>query len=318
MLYSVSIKIPATDDVEALNILSKIAAHCQATVISDKLNVSLENANATMLGRAAFVTIDKNHTVIANDPKSQKIISDNIKQYQESVIVDYINFECGNYSGLYFSAGDIDYLAAKIYIKPFHGKKHIKVRSQIFLDGNAFSKVFENEFDIDSSTRWIKTDGWGNTNYNCYSNNTYKWVIEIDGKTTFSQEFYMYSGKLNKTGPKVNNVELFASKASGALEADRDDCKTTFDGNILEYVYFKFLINPPGQDMNVQVYIKVIYLEDNSVFTDKYFLHHLNNDTIACWDGIGFSKPGCWNKGLYQYSVHIGTGTKYEGTFTVY
>lgn len=317
-LYAVAIRIPATDDVEALNLLSKIAAHCQATVISEKLNVPLENANATMLGRAAFVTIDKNHTVIATDPKSQKTVSDNIKQYQESVIVDYINFECGNYSGLYFTAGDIDYLAAKIYIKPFHGNKHIKVRSQIFLDGNAFSKVFENEFDIDSNTRWIKTDGWGNTNYNCYSNNIYKWVVEIDGKTTSSQEFRMYSGKLSKGGPKINNVKLFASKASGALEKDRDNYKTTFDGNMLEYVYFKFLINPPGQDMNVQIYIKVIYLEDNSVFRDKYFLHHLNKDTIACWAGIGFSKPDSWKKGLYQYSVHIGTGTKYEGTFTVY
>ena len=239
-------------------------------------------------------------------------------QTDEDVAVDYITFECNGYNGLYFTAGDVDYLYAKVFIKPFHGKKRIRVRSQIFLDGDAFSKVFSNEYDIDSDTRWFKTQGWGNTNFNCYRNNIYQWVIEINGKTTFSQEFRMYNGKLNKSGPKVNDVKLFASKSSGALEADRDNYKTTFDGKTLEYIYFKFLMDPPGEDMNVQVYIKVTYLEDNSVFRDKYFLHHLNDNTIACWNGVGFSKVGNWGKGLYQYSVHIGTGKKYEGIFTVY
>ena len=239
-------------------------------------------------------------------------------QTDEDVAVDYITFECNGFNGLYFTAGDVDYLYAKVFIKPFHGKKRIRVRSQIFLDGDAFSKVFSNEYDIDSDTRWFKTQGWGNTNFNCYRNNIYKWIIEIDGKTTFSQEFRIYNGKLNKSGPKVNDVKLFASKSSGALEADRDNYKTTFDGKTLEYIYFKFLMDPPGEDMNVQVYIKVTYLEDNSVFRDKYFLHHLNDNTIACWNGVGFSKAGNWGKGLYQYSVHIGTGKKYEGIFTVY
>ena len=148
---------------------------------------------------------------------------------EEDVVVDYITFECNGYKGLYFTAGDVDYLKAKVFIKPFHGKKHIKVRSQIFLDNDTFSKIFSNEYDIDFNTRWFSTQGWGNTNYNCYSNNIYKWVIEIDGKNTFSQEFRMYNGKLNKNGPKVYDVKLFASKSSGALEADRDDYKITFD-----------------------------------------------------------------------------------------
>lgn len=236
----------------------------------------------------------------------------------EDVVVDYISFECNGYNGLYFTAGDIDYLSAKVYIKPFHNRKHIKVRSQIFLDGEPFSKVFDNEYDIDSNTRWFKTQGWGNTNYTCYRNNIYKWVIEIDGKTTFSQEFRMYNGKLNKTGPNVKDLKLFASKSSGALEKDRDNYKITFDGSTLENVYFKFLINTPGEYMNVQVFIKVTYLEDGSVFRDKYFLHQLENDTIAFWSGVGFSTPGKWRKGLYQYSVRVGNGSKHEGTFTVY
>ena len=128
----------------------------------------------------------------------------------------------------------------------------------------------------------------------------------------------MYNGKLNKSGPKVNDVKLFASKSSGALEADRDNYKTTFDGKTLEYIYFKFLMDPPEEDMNVHIYIKVTYLEENSVFRDKYFLHQLTDNTIACWEGVGVSKAGKWKKGLYQYSVHISMGTEYEGTFTVY
>ena len=268
-------------------------------------------------------TKEKSHIEKATSPSEVSASQKNTTvkeptQTDEDVAVDYITFECNGFNGLYFTAGDVDYLYAKVFIKPFYGKKHIKVRSQIFLDGDAFSKVFSNEYDIDSDTRWFKTQGWGNTNFNCYRNNIYQWVIEIDGKTTFSQEFRMYNGKLNKSGPKVNDVKLFASKSSGALEADRDNYKTTFDGKTLEYIYFKFLMDPPGEDMNVQVNIKVTYLEDNSVFRDKYFLQQLNDNTIACWDGIGFSKAGKWKKGLYQYSVHIGTGTKYEGTFTVY
>lgn len=31
----------------------------------------------------------------------------------------------------------------------------------------------------------------------------------------------MYNGKMNKIGPKVNDMKLFASKSSGVLEKDR-------------------------------------------------------------------------------------------------
>ena len=63
--------------------------------------------------------------------------------------------------GIYFTADDIDYLNAKVYIKPFIGKKHIKVRSQIFLNNKSFSDPFYDEYDIDSNTRWIRTAGVG-------------------------------------------------------------------------------------------------------------------------------------------------------------
>lgn len=249
----------------------------------------------------------------------QKLISllRKIAANKDDVTVDYIIFECRDFNGLYFTAGDVDYLSAKVFIKPFCGKRHIKVRSQIYLGDEPFSKVFSNEYDITPETRWLRTTGWGNTNYTCYCNNTYRWVIEIDGKTTFSQNFRMYSGEMNKSGPRVNDIKLFASKASGALEKDRDSYKTIFDGNSLEYIYFKFLISEPGENMNVQAFIKITCLEDDSVFWDDYFIQPLDNNTIAFWKGIGYAKPGSWKKGLYHYSAYVGNKPKFEGTFTV-
>lgn len=285
---------------------------------------ALENLRRMVqAGYTNIFTKEKTHIEEANPPEPEtKIQPDSdptlAETADEDVVVDYITFECNDYSGIYFTAGDVDYLAAKIYIKPIHGKKHVKIRSQIFLDEDAFSKVFSDEYDISPKTRWVKTQGWGNKNYTCYRDNIYTWVIEIDGKTTFSQKFRMYGGRLNQIGPHIKDVRLFASKASGALEADRELYKTAFDGNTLEYIYFKFIMDPPGEDMNVQIFLKVTYLEDNSVFRDKYFLQQLDEDTNACWWGIGFSKAGKWKKGLYQYSARIGAKTTFEGTFTIY
>lgn len=290
-----------SNDTEALENLRKMVnAGYTNKFTKERSNIEKETATSEVSTEQKDTTIEK--TV----------------QTDEKVVVDYMTFECGDYSGLYFAAGDVDYLYARVFIKPFHDKKHIKVCSQIFLNGKAFSKVFSDEYDIDSDTRWFKTNGWGNANFNCYRDNLYKWVIEIDGKTAFSQEFRMYDGRVNKNGPKVNDVRLFASKSSGALEADYNNYKTTFNGETLDYIYFKFFIDPPGEDMNVQMYTKIIYLENNSIVRDEYCLHQLNDDTCACWYGIGFTKAGSWEKGLYQYSAHIGTGTKFEGTFTVY
>lgn len=121
-------------------------------------------------------------------------------------------------------------------------------------------------------------------------------------------------------------MKLFVSKAEGALERDRNNYKVSFDSKTLEYIYFKLFIDEPGDDVKVQIFIKVTCLENNSVFCNKYFLHPLDSNTISCWEGVGYTKPGMWSKGLYQYSVRmgsgtnvrIGSGTTQEGTFTVY
>lgn len=234
------------------------------------------------------------------------------------VIYKSMDFESNGFWGLYFTNRDVDYLNAKVYIEPIKRPCHIKVRSQIYRGDYTFSKVFNNEYDLKPGDTWFKTQGWGNTNFNGYSADLYKWIIEIDGTQTYSQEFRIYNGKVDKTGPVVKNVKLFASKASGAQKADQENWKTNFEGRTLEHVYFEAFIDEPGVDMYIQFFIKVVYMEDNSVLYNDYFLHQLNSDTIACWNSIGYSAPGNWKKGLYKYTVRLGNSRTYEGNFTVY
>lgn len=237
---------------------------------------------------------------------------------KERVQVDYISFECKEYNGWVFTSADVDYINAKVFIKPIKGKKHIKVSSQLFLNGEPFSRVFYNEYDIDSSTRWFKTQGWGNKNCNCYGENQYKWVVDIDGETTSSREFTVYSGKLDKAGPVLKDVKLFSAKRAGITEADKNNPSTVFEQSTLEDIYFRFFIVEPGKKMIVQPFVKVIYLEDNSVFKNKYFIRKLDSNTYAFAHGIGYPKPGQWKKGLYKYTAYIGKSDVFEGTFTVY
>lgn len=236
----------------------------------------------------------------------------------ERITIKSMEFRSNGFSGLYFTNKDVDYLSAKVYIEPVKKPCHIVVRSQIYEGEYTFSKVFKNEYDLTPGVTWFETQGWGNKNFNGYYEDLYKWIIEINGTQTYSQEFRIYNGKVNRTGPVVNNVKLFASKASGAEKADREIYKTNFEGRTLEHIYFKAFIDEPGVNMYVQFFVKVIYMEDNSVLYNDYFLHQLDSNTIACWDSIGYSSPGKWKKGLYKYTVRLGNSRTFEGTFTVY
>lgn len=236
----------------------------------------------------------------------------------EKVIFKNMIFEGCGYSGYRFTSGDIDYLNAKVFIEPIKKACTLSVRSQIYDGNEPFSKVFSNEYQLKPRDTWFQTTGWGNKNFYAYENKTYQWRVEFDGKDVYRQDFYFYNGKIKKAGVPVKDVKLFASKASGALEADRDKYSMAFERESLEYVYFKLFIEEPGQETVVQIFLKVTCLEDDSVFYDKYILQHLEANTYACWKGIGFNQKGKWKAGLYKYSLHVGTGSIYEGTFTVY
>ena len=139
----------------------------------------------------------------------------------------------------------------------------------------SFLKVFSNEYTLKPGDTSFTTQGWGNRNFNCYGNRVYRWIVEFNEneKDIYSQEFRFYSGEIKKAGVPVKDIRLFASKASGALEVDRDKYSMSFDRDSLEYVYFKLFIEEPGQDTMVQIFLKVVCLEDDSIFSVKNLLN---------------------------------------------
>lgn len=103
-------------------------------------------------------------------------------------------FEGRGYSGLHFTAGDIDYLAARVYFEPLNTTRKLQVQSQIFDGEDTFSKVFKNEYPLSLGATNFKTTGWGNNKFNSYSDGIYKWEIELDEKNTAKiSEFMMES-----------------------------------------------------------------------------------------------------------------------------
>lgn len=253
------------------------------------------------------------------------------KEYKESptpvsnstVVDDKIHYKsmifegCG-YSGLYFTTGDIDYLNAKVFIEPMKTTRKVSIRSQIYDGDEPFSKVFSDEFTLKPGDTWFTTTGWGNKNFYGYNDGVYQWRVEIDGAEVYAQDFRFYAGKIDKQGLPIKDIKLFSSKATRALEADRDRYAISFDSSTLEYIYFKCFINEPGVNKVVQLWLKISCLEDGTVFCNKYILHKLDHNTYAFWNGVGFSTKGKWKKGLYKYTIRIGSGDSKEGTFTVY
>lgn len=259
--------------------------------------------------------------LIEKTPKEEKKPSTPV--VEETVVDDTIHYKsmsfegCG-YSGLYFTSGDIDYLNAKVFIEPMKATRKITVRSQIFEGDYAFSKVFSDEITLKPGDTWFTTTGWGNKNCNCYGNQVYQWRVEIDGAEVYCQDFRFYTGKIDKYGIRVKDIKLFASKASGALEKDWNNYSVTFDSNTLEYVYFKMLFNALGEVKNVQMFIKVENLENGSEFYNGYSLFHIESNWDNAWTGVGLKNGKKWDKGLYKYTLTIGSGNTFEGIFTVY
>ena len=77
------------------------------------------------------------------------------------------------------------------------------------------------------------------------------------------------------------------------------------------------MIIPPGEYRNVQTFLKIIRLEDQSVFYDGYSIIRVQDDWDQMWTGVGYGKAGQWKAGLYKYTASIGNGPIMEGVFTV-
>lgn len=239
-------------------------------------------------------------------------------QESEKIVIKRMIFEGCGYSGFYFTAGDIDYLNARVYVEPVKTNRHLTVRSQIFAGDEPFSDVFTDEYTLTPGTEWFRTTGWGNSDFYGYENRVYQWRIEMDGKEVYCQNFRFFGGKIDKHGIRLTELKLFTSNSSGPTESELSDFKTSFDGSNMEYLYFRLFFNRLEEDKSIQVFLKIKCLEDNSVSRDEYFILGLNAGYRSCWFGFDFSKEARSKKGLYQYWLGFEQGLKYEGTFTVY
>lgn len=280
------------------NLLEMVARGYSAAFLKDKSSVGIDEEDAESVDDEEY--------------------DDFLDEEDEDAPIEFKSmiFEGKGFSGTVFTTGDIDYLNAKIFIEPYKHEREIVVRSQIFRGDKAFSKVFSDTFSLKPGTTWLRTVGWGNTNFNCYSEGKYEWRIEVEDKV-YCQTFRFVRGPLQRSGVPVTSIKLFSSKASGALKEDQNRYSTTFSQNTLEYVYFKTFINEPGRYTTVQVFLKVTNIEKNKVVYDKNFFQELDPNTIAFWYGIGYTKAGSWDKGLYSFTLRIGNGIAHEGTFTV-
>ena len=94
------------------------------------------------------------------EPPKEKAKVNQSTNISEIIRYKRMSFESCGYSGLYFTAGDIDYLAARVYFEPLKTTRKIKVRSQIYDGDNAFSNVFSDEYTLKPGTSNFKTTGW--------------------------------------------------------------------------------------------------------------------------------------------------------------
>ena len=86
----------------------------------------------------------------------------------------------------------------------------------------------------------------------------------------------------------------------------------------MEYVYFKLLFNPLGQEKNIQVFIKIDNIEDGTEFYNGYSIFNIAPDWDSAWSGVGLQNNEKWKTGLYKYTLRIGSRSTYEGSFSVY
>lgn len=286
------------------------------------LNYEVENENEEEYNDDDY---EDEYDETENDDDTFIFVSDDYG-HDQILTIKSVDFLCGSSSGYYFTTKDINYLHARVHFDPIQKPCHIRVHSLIYDNYDLpFSNRFVDEIDLKPGDTWFTTNGWGSTTCDCYSEGIYKWVIVINEKQKgknkyqkYSQSFQMYYGMIDKTGPILNNVKLFSSKATGAQSADLEHYSNNFDSRTLEYVYFKMFIEPMGIDIYAKFILRIIYLEDNSVFYDNYSLMKIESYYTECWNGIGYGTPGYWKKGLYKYTVKISNSRSFEGTFTVY
>lgn len=259
------------------------------------------------------------------------------------------------FNGDEFVTGDISYLKALIYIEPLREPKHIHVQSQIFKEDKAFSKMFEDDISLQAGDNWLRTTGWGNKNFNGYPGGTYRWESVIDGKK-YSKEFVFRSGyrveqqtikevgiQTPKTKPDQTVIPSaglewmgFRITLKDALDmfwyhaGDLPDCPPDSAGSqrkeqwrnqvrkqlasVSIWATLQIIIR--SRDHDFELYNST-WLQELRFESDlSVFLGGDDNLFVFFTKKIGVG-DNTLPIGLYEYTIQLGTGKPYVGTFTV-
>ena len=229
------------------------------------------------------------------------------------------------YQGYEFTTHDTTYIHAVVYIKPLKKERKLNVHSSITYE-NYWSIVeefgaFDDEIVIKPGDTYFTPSGWGNkkgTSYECFSE--YTWTITYDEGKTYSKKFKIVGDHLEKQPAPVRNTALFASGYDNDRECI-DNFNSVFNVSTLEYVNFRVFVDfQNSEKRHYQVFRKLVYLEDNTVLQNDYYIHSFKSGDWSkgyFWFSYGYRQPGKWKKGLYLYSFHFKNGETYEMTFSV-
>lgn len=224
-------------------------------------------------------------------------------------------FECGEYSGTNFTAGDLTYLNAQVVVEPRKFERELTIESQIFFNDQAYSDIMVDTYTLYPETVQLKTTGWGNQNGNSYAAGTYLWQVKME-EMIYHQYFTIVAGALNHEEIIIDGVKLFAS-GKEVQTTDLERYQTTFDARTLYFIYFKSFFTSVFYERTIQIHIHVKNLDDGRIYWDKYILQKLNANSNTVWNGVGFENPDQWTKGLYEYTVRMSNGNTIKGSYTI-
>ena len=227
------------------------------------------------------------------------------------------------YHGYEFTTHDTTYITPMVFIKPLKKERKLNVHSSITYEnwGEVQEGNFDNEIIIKPGDTDFTLSGWGNkegTSYNYFRE--YTWTITYDEGKTYSKKFKIVGDHLEKQPAPVRNTALFASGYDNAGKCV-NNFSSVFNVSTLEYVNFRVFVDFQSSEKRLyQVFRKLVYLEDNTVLQDDYYIITFKSGDWSkgyFWFSYGYRQPGKWKKGLYLYSFHFKNGETYEMTFSV-
>lgn len=262
------------------------------------------------LSTAALRVFSQNGT---NNEKSTQ--NKNALSPQNVISVKKMYFYAHSIYGWRFAANDTDYICSYIFIEPFSCNQHICIDSQIFLNGQPYSRSFSDEFDITPKTTWLRTTSWGKSDFSFYPSNTYEWRISIGGTVIHSEKFTTFRGRFCKQGIQINELHLFKSEGllASKTEANSAIYGNTFDIHTLKHLSVMLMLDKAQEYLSVISNAKLIRVRDGVVVKEFQNFIPIQPTYIKLWLGISYK----WECGEYCCEISVGENPVKKVNFSI-